>query len=398
MRTHRRPSLALLASSVVLLAVAGCGPQKKAASQQAASGEGEAAGAQAGAGEAASTGGGEEKPETPDNAAAWEGWSYNDAPAGLAKPPAVPADNTMSEQKVALGHALFMDKRLSVDGSRSCYSCHQNHLGNADGRKTAMGAGDKPLTRNTPTIWNVAYHRSLYWDGRAPSLEKQAIGAWKGGNMGVGDGLDAKAAEIGGLPEYAEAFAAVFGLDDGDAVTPQHVAMALSAYERTLFCGDTAHDRNERSEAAQRGWDLFRGKAQCVACHNGDNFSDGLFHAVGVGFDEAGQAQGAPDVGRGKPAEDEAQNYKFRTPTLRNVAQTGPYFHDGSEATLEGAVRYMAGGGNPKAPNRDPLLRDMGLTDAEIGDVVAFLESLDCRGKLEEIGDQTVAGVIEPPA
>lgn len=375
------------------LVMSGCGPKKEATADEGTKAKAEAeAEAEAQPDPEAS-----KTPEAPDNSAAWAGWMHTDVPAGLAAPPAIPEHNPMSAEKIALGHQLFMDKRLSFDGSRSCYSCHQNHLGNADGRKTAMGAGDKPLTRNSPTIWNVAYHQELYWDGRASSLEAQAIGAWKGGNMGVGaDNLDAKAAEIAALPEYAEAFGKVFELEQGAAVTPQHVAMALSAYERTLLCGDTAYDRRERSQAAKRGWDLFRGKAQCVACHNGDNFSDGLYHAAGIGFDEAGQAVGSPDVGRGKPAEDQAQNYRFRTPTLRNVARTAPYFHDGSEPTLEGAVRYMAGGGNPKAPNHDPLLKDMKLSDAEIKDVVAFLESLDCTDSLEEIGDQRVPGVIAP--
>jgi cytochrome c peroxidase len=316
-------------------------------------------------------------------------------PAGLSAPPKVPEDNPMSAAKVALGHQLFMDKRLSGDGSRSCYSCHQNQLGNADGRPLALGAGDKPLTRNTPTIWNVGYHATLYWDGRAPSLEKQAVGAIKGGNMGVGaDNLEAKAKEIGGLDEYGKAFTEAFGLKEGEAVTMDHIAMALSAYERTLLCGDTAFDTKKMDEAATRGWDLFRGKAACTSCHAGDNFTTGAFFNVGIGFDESGKpTSDAPDIGRGKVTESEGDNYKFRVPTLRNVSKTAPYFHDGSAATLEEAVKYMAGGGNPKAPNVDPLMRDVGLTDAEIADVVAFLKTLDCPGELEVVGDQTVAGI-----
>lgn len=322
-------------------------------------------------------------------AKAWAGWTYTEVPAGLAAPPDVPPQNPMTPDKVALGHRLFMDRRLSVDGSRSCYSCHQNQLGNADGRPRALGAGDKPLLRNTPTLWNVAYRPALNWDGRAENLEAQALGAWQGGNMGVGaEGLAAKAAQIGQLPEYADEFVEVFGLDAGAAVTPEHVVMALSAYERTLLCGDTEHDREAWSPAALRGWDLFRGKAQCTACHNGELFSDGLYHATGVGFDAQGRLREVPDPGRGEG--------RFRTPTLRNVAKTGPYFHDGSETTLEGAVRFMAGGGNPRAPQRDPLLRDVGLTDAEIDDVVAFLHTLDCESRLEVVGDQPVAGERGP--
>ena len=360
---------------------ADAGKKADAGADVKAEGEGDAPGAAAGA------------------AGEGEGWSFT-LPKGLTEPPLVPEDNPMSAEKVALGHQLFMDKRLSGDGSRSCYSCHQNELGNADGRATALGVGDKPLTRNTPTIWNVAYHQNgLYWDGRAATLEKQMIGAWKGGNMGAGaDNLEAKAKEIAALPEYAKQFTAVFGLDSADAVTPEHVAMAVSAYERTLLCGDTAFDKGELSEAAQRGWDLFRGKGSCTTCHSGDNFSDGQYHDVGISHDESGALLADADVGRGKPSGNEADNYKFRTPTLRNVSKTAPYFHNGSATDLSEVVRYMAAGGNAKAPGIDPNLRNTQLTEEEIADVVAFLESLACPGSLEVIGEQKVAGIGDAPA
>jgi cytochrome c peroxidase len=328
------------------------------------------------------------------------GWDWK-LPAGVM-PPLVPDDNPMTAMKVALGHQLFMDKRLSVDGTRSCYSCHQNELGNADGRKLALGPGDKPLTRNTPTIWNVGLHTTgLYWDGRAATLEKQAIGAWKGGNMGVPeDRLAAKASEIAAIPEYAAQFASVFEMKEGEAVTADHIAKALSAYQRTLLCFDTAYDTNTMSEAAQRGWDLFRGKASCTTCHAAGTFVDGLFHDVGLNHDAEGKPIAEADRGRGKISEQATDDGKFRTPTLRNVAKTAPYFHDGRTATLEDAVRYMAGGGNAKAPTLDQNLRNTALTDEEIKDVVAFLEALTCGGKLEVLGDQTVLGIpeaVDPP-
>ncbi|MCY1012488.1 c-type cytochrome [Nannocystis pusilla] len=306
--------------------------------------------------------------------------------------PEVPADNPMSAAKVELGHKLFMDKRLSTDGTRSCYSCHQNELGNADGRAKALGPGDKELPRNTPTIWNVAYHTAYYWDGRSPTLEKQAIGAWKGGNMGVGeDKLAAKAAEIGALPEYKAEFARVFALKDGDPVLPEHVAKALSAYERTLLCGGTAWDKNSMNEAQQRGWELFRGKGACTTCHVGDNFSDDLYHNMGIGLSDAGEGT---DKGRLDASKDPADTYKFRTPTLRNVTRTAPYFHDGSVADLRTAVKTMAGG--PKREGLDPNYADRGLTDAEVDDLVAFLGALECPGSLATIGDQAVPGITGP--
>ena len=319
-------------------------------------------------------------------------WAW-DLPKGLYTPPRIPAENPMTAEKVALGHALFMDKRLSVDGSRSCYSCHQNELGNADGLKKAIGPGDKELPRNTPTIWNVAYHGALYWDGRAANLEAQAIGALKGGNMGLGDGLEAKAAEIGALPDYADKFRTAFGLAEGDPVTPDHVVQALSAYERTLLCGATAHDTQTLDEAQQRGWQLFIGKGGCLTCHNGENFTDGLFHRTGIGVPEGGEPTEDADRGRGAITKDPADDFKFRTPTLRNVSKTAPYFHDGSVDTLEEAVRIMASGGLPNRGPVDPQLIDRQLTDQEVADIVTFLSALDCPGELETIGDQTVAAI-----
>jgi cytochrome c peroxidase len=320
-------------------------------------------------------------------AAAWA-W---DLPSGIHVPPRVPDDNAMTKEKVELGHKLFMDKRLSVDGTRSCYSCHLNELGNADGRAKALGPGNKELPRNTPTIWNVGLSSTLYWDGRSDSLEAQGVAALKGGNMGLGDALESKSAEIGALPEYAAAFRTIFGLAEGEKVTSMHIARALSAYERTLLCGGTAHDDAKQDEAAKRGFALFTTTAGCVTCHSQDNFSDGLYHRTGIGASEP-PAEGA-DLGRGKISGKPEDNFAFRTPTLRNVSKTAPYFHDGSAKTLEEAVRIMAAGGIRTAGPVDSNLVDRKLDDAQIADLVAFLKSLDCPGKLDVIGDQKVDGI-----
>lgn len=322
--------------------------------------------------------------------AAAPAWAWT-LPRGINVPPRVPEDNPMSADKVELGHRLFMDKRLSVDGTRSCYSCHQNELGSADGRAKALGPGNKDLPRNTPTIWNVGLSATLYWDGRSDSLEAQALAALKGGNMALGDAVEAKAAEIGALPEYAASFAKIFGLAKDAKVTGMHVVQALSAYERTLLCGDTAHDNDTADEAAKRGWALFAGPAGCITCHAGDNFSDGLYHRTGIGAGDP--AASGIDLGRGKPTGKPEDNFLFRTPTLRNVARTAPYFHDGSVATLEEAVRIMASGGITTAGPVDANLLDRKLTPEQQADLVAFLKSLDCPGKLEVIGDQKVDGI-----
>jgi cytochrome c peroxidase len=153
----------------------------------------------------------------------------------------IPPENPQSDAKVQLGRQLFFDKRLSVDGSRACYSCHLDEDGTGGHEPTAIGAKQKKLPRHSPVLWNVGYLPRLYWDGRADSLEKQALGAWSGGNMGVGkDNLDAKAQEIAKIAGYQQQFSQVFGKE---GVTPATIVKAIAAYERTLVCDDTAYDR-----------------------------------------------------------------------------------------------------------------------------------------------------------
>jgi cytochrome c peroxidase len=301
----------------------------------------------------------------------------------------IPAENPMTEAKISLGHQLFFDSRLSVDGSRSCYSCHQNENGNGGADPLAIGAGGRQLTRHSPVIWNVGYMSRFYWDGRSGSLEAQAKGAWGGGNMGVGaDNLDAKAAEIGAIPGYAEQFQAVFG-DRG--ATAETLAEAIAAYERTLVCEDTRYDRfmagDQTALTAEenRGLELFNGKAACATCHTPPFFSsqfstpEGVYYNVGIGIEGVPEAD--VDVGRQAVTNAEGDWAAFKVPSLRNIARSAPYFHNGSVGTLEEAVRYMAGTGVPNK-NLTPLLMDRGLTDPEVAALVAFLGSLDCPGSL----------------
>ncbi|UCG84997.1 MAG: c-type cytochrome [Gemmatimonadota bacterium] len=311
----------------------------------------------------------------------------SDGPLGAVP---VPDDNPLTDAKIALGHQLFFDARLSVDGTRSCYSCHQNENGNGGADPIAIGAAGRQLTRHSPVIWNVGYMPRLYWDGRSSSLEAQARGAWGGGNMGVGaDNLDAKAAEIGEIPGYTEQFAAVFGELGATAET---VAQAIASYERTLVCDVTRFDRyaageiDALNEQEVRGMELFNGKAACVACHAPPLFSaqygteEGVYYNVGIGIE--GRPAGEVDAGRQRVTEQDADWGAFKVPSLRNIAKSGPYFHDGSVADLEDAIRYMASGGFANR-NRTPLLVDRELTDEEVSAIAAFLSSLDC-GELEE--------------
>jgi cytochrome c peroxidase len=303
----------------------------------------------------------------------------------------IPADNPQTPEKIALGHQLFFDARLSVDGSRACYTCHQNEHGNGGETPTAIGAKDKPLTRHSPVIWNTAYFEAFYWDGRAGSLEAQAKGAWGGGNMGVGkENLGAKAAEIGKIKGYAKQFQQVF---PKEGATPDTIAKAISAYERTLICNDTAYDRYAQGDDAalteeqKAGWGVFMGKGQCAVCHAPPLFSSamgvpgGLYYNAGIGT--AGKAESEVDVGRSKVSGNEAEWAAFKIPSLRNVAKSAPYFHDGSVGTLEEAVKIMATGGIDNN-NKTPLLADRGLSESEMSSLLAFLRALDCGGKLEQ--------------
>jgi cytochrome c peroxidase len=302
----------------------------------------------------------------------------------------VPADNPQTDAKVALGHQLFFDARLSVDGSRSCYSCHQNENGNGGKEPLAIGAGNKQLTRHSPVIWNVGYLPAFYWDGRSATLEAQATAAWAGGNMGVGkENLEKKAAEIAAIEGYAEQFKAVFP-DAG--VTPDTIVKAIAAYERTLICDATAWDRHQAGDAGalteqqKRGLETFNGKGACVACHAPPHFSTaygvpgGVYFNVGVGTE--GKPEAEVDVGRMVVTNAATDWAAFKPPSLRNASKSAPYFHDGSAATLEDAVRRMASGGTPNK-NLTPLMVDRALSDAEISDLVAFLGALDCEKTLE---------------
>lgn len=303
----------------------------------------------------------------------------------------IPEGNPQSPEKVALGHQLFFDARLSIDGTRSCYSCHQNEHGNGGETPLAVGAMEKQLTRHSPVIWNTAYFDAFYWDGRAGSLEAQAKGAWGGGNMGVGaDKLAAKAAELAKIKGYKEQFKKVF---PAEGMTPDTIAMAISAYERTLICDDTAYDRyakgeeNALTDEQKQGWALFMGKGQCVVCHAPPLFSSamgvpgGLYYNVGIGT--AGKAEDHIDVGRNAVSQQDADWAAFKVPSLRNVSKSAPYFHDGSVGTLSEAVKLMATGGIANK-NKTPLLADRGLSREELGSLVAFLGALDCGGTLDQ--------------
>jgi cytochrome c peroxidase len=283
----------------------------------------------------------------------------------------IPADDPLTAEKAALGRQLYYDQRLSGDGKHSCYGCHVCEHGLTDGVALNKGAFDKPLTRSAPTLWNIGFHWALYWDGRAPSLEKQALAAWKGANMGADP--DKIAASLNAIPGYADQFKAQF---KGPA-TPDNVSMALASYMRTIVGGHTPWDRWQAgdasavSDSAKRGFEVFQ-KAGCVQCHAGVLFTDVQFHNVGIGMDKPDA-----DVGRFKVSNKEEDKGAFKTPTLRDIARSAPYFHDGSVATLEQAVDLMLAGGKPNQWLSKDKLKPVLLPATERGDLLEFLKSLD---------------------
>jgi len=292
------------------------------------------------------------------------------------EPMSIPVDNPMSPEKVALGRQLFFDERLSGDGSRSCYSCHVCEKGLTDGLAKSIGAFDKQLPRGSPTLWNIGYHREFYWDGRSPSLEKQAMAAWTGANMGAK--ADEIVANLNAIPGYRSQFKRVFGSD----ASPDNIVKAIAAFERTIISGDTAWDRyragdqSALSESAVRGWNIFQA-IKCTNCHDGVLLTDLQYHNVGIGM-----GQKEPDLGRFKVTNKPEDTGAFKTPSLRDIAQSAPYFHDGSAGTLEEALDIMLGGGKPNQYlDRKNLQKRNGFPDQRQA-LLDYLKSLDVDCKL----------------
>jgi cytochrome c peroxidase len=302
------------------------------------------------------------------------------------QPMTIPADNPMTVEKVELGRQLYYDARLSGDGVRSCYSCHLPENGLTDGRPVAVGAFDRPLTRSSPTMWNIGYHAAWYWDGRATSLEAQAKAAWSGANMGASGtdgapGMDQICATLNAVAGYRSQFEAVFG----EGCTPDNVPRALAAFMRTIVSTDSPWmrfregDTSAMSAEAQRGWVIFDEKAQCSRCHAGILLTDQQFHNIGIGMDAA-----EPDLGRFRVTKADADRGAFKTPTLLDVGKSAPYFHNGSVATLEEAVDLMVGGGIENQWLDRTNLQKITLTPEDRADLLAFLRSLTAVYRITE--------------
>ena len=296
-----------------------------------------------------------------------------ESPLELAPLPStvpVPDENPITEAKVRLGTMLFFDPRLSGNNQVSCATCHNPKQSFADGLVRSLGSGGQPLSRNTQSCLNVGHFASYFWDGRARSLEEQSlipIESTAEMNQDLGD-LEA---ELEAIPEYGVLFQQVFR----SPIDRAAIAKALATFQRTLVTGPSQFDRylagdqNALSPEAKRGLELFKGEAGCIDCHHGPLLSDGKFYRLGVSL---------RDKGREHVTDNKEDRFRFRTPSLRNVAETAPYMHDGSLETLEDVVTFYFRG-IPEF-NRNGLTPDLSalnhLSFSDIEPIVEFLKAL----------------------
>jgi cytochrome c peroxidase len=347
------------------------------------------------------------------------GLSFPAACSAADKPSALPpgvsqqlysitVPNAPTQAQIQLGETLFNDKRLSSDGTVACATCHDPAKGFTDHRDnnaTSAGVGGAHGERNSPTVLNAMFHASEFWDGRAATLEDQAkLPILNPVEMGQKSGADV-VAKLNTIPEYVDAFKKVFGRD----ITYDDLATAIAAFERTQYSGNAPFDRylagnaTAIDDSAKRGWALFNGKARCNDCHAFNAtmplFSDQKFHNIGVAarkqsfpelahkaltivrtadakqLDEMAIGSDYSELGRFLVTKNQSDIGAFKTETLRNIGITGPYMHDGSMATLWDVLDHYNKGGIPN-PYLDGGIQRLGLTEAEIDDLVAFLFTL----------------------
>jgi cytochrome c peroxidase len=343
-------------------------------------------------------------------------------PAELTRQ-AIPSDNLQTLEKIALGEKLFFDGRLSADGTVACSTCHDPARAFTDGRPVSIGINGRAGQRNAPTILNALYNKSQFWDGRVKTLEEQAaLPIVNPDEMGQ-PSMEAAVAKIAAIEEYQEAFQQVFGRPPNG---PDLVG-ALASYERTQVSFDSPFDHfiageeNAISVAAKRGWELFNKKGRCNKCHALDEkqrdvktFTDNEFHNIGIGIlrhnvvalarqaeeligaghleaiDRAAIGADMSALGRFLITNKEADIAAFKTPDLRNVLVTGPYFHDGSQQTLWDVIDHYNKGDGLHNPYLDEDIEPLALTEQEIDDLVAFLASLT-SAPYQQLGAEVLA-------
>jgi len=296
-----------------------------------------------------------------------------------------PKDTPPTPERVELGKHLFFDPRLSGSNFISCSTCHNPALGWSDGQPTAIGHGMQVLGRATPTILNTAYQRFQFWDGRANSLEEQALGPIVAAGE-MNQPMDELVDELKAIPGYVKMFNAAYP-DDG--ISASSIARAIASFERTVVASESDFDRwlkgdeNALSEEAAWGFVVFEGKGNCDVCHSGHNFTDDKFHNIGL--------KGVTNPGRSAIDPKESLKGAFKTPTLRDIALTAPYMHNGAYKTLEEVVdHYDVGGFKNAGTISEDLKSDLGLTERDKKALVAFMKALT--------GDQVKITVPQLPA
>ncbi|OGL49734.1 MAG: hypothetical protein A3H37_01765 [Candidatus Schekmanbacteria bacterium RIFCSPLOWO2_02_FULL_38_14] len=299
--------------------------------------------------------------------------------SGLIEPD-IPQDSLLTISKVALGKKLYFDKRLSIDDTVSCATCHDPKLGFAENKKVSDGVKGGKGKRNAPSVLNAVFYDLQFWDGRAESLEEQAKGPIAN-PVEMGISHEALVEKLKKKEEYLKEFQDIFG----NGITVDNIVKAIASYERTLISGNSPFDRymygNDKkalSDSAKRGIDVFKNKGRCITCHefleSYASFTDNKFHNIGVGMDKPD-----PDLGRYEVTKSSKDKGAFKTPTLRNITLTAPYMHDGSEATLDDVIEFYNKGGINN-PNLDGGMRQLDLAKEEKADLIEFLKSLTSEG------------------
>jgi cytochrome c peroxidase len=343
-------------------------------------------------------------------------------PLGLPPVP-VPSDHAPTAEKIALGRKLFFDRRLSVNSTMSCGMCHVPEQGfTSNELATPVGVEGRAVRRNSPTVLNVAYVRSVFLDGRETSIETQPISPLVAHNEMANPSMGFVLARIASLSDYDGWFERAFG----GGPTVDRLGQALAAWQRTLVAANSPFDRwkfggdeNALSAEQRQGFALFNGKARCFTCHTVEKkfalFTDDGFHDSGIGYFREEVAPGdasplpvemapgvvipverdyldsisekrLPDFGRFEVTQKPEDKWRFRTPSLRNVAVTAPYMHDGSLRTLEDVVRFYVQGGIAH-PGLDPLIQPIDLSEDDVKALIAFLESLTSPDLAELVDD-----------
>lgn len=284
-----------------------------------------------------------------------------------------PSNNKPNKERIALGAALFFDPRLSGDGNMSCATCHNPGLGWSDGQPTARGVNSSILARATPTILNTGYNSIQMWDGRKKTLEEQAMSPMLSKeemNMDIAKLFQYLNSSQGYQVKFEKAY-------PGEGINETTLSKAMAAFQRTVVSKNSSFDRwvlgDTKAMTPQQiqGFKIFAGKGNCLACHSEANFTDNGFHNLGL----ASFGKPDPDMGRYAIRPINAMKGAFKTPTIRDVAKTAPYFHDGSAKTLMEVVEHYDRGGDVKT-NLSPNMKPLNLTQSEKEALVAFMESL----------------------